>query len=56
VNKEALERDLELARKSLTGSASKAAQGSENRYGQAYAALVRAGYRPKLRMKYRVKG
>lgn len=48
-----LERDLEAAMKSVRGSAGKAAQGSENKYGQAYQQMVRAGIRPQLRRKYR---
>lgn len=48
-----LERDLAIASKNLTGSKGNAAQGNENKYGQAYQALVRAGYRLQLRKKYR---
>ena len=31
----------------------KAGEGTENKYGEAYQALVRAGARPQLRAKYR---
>jgi hypothetical protein len=50
-----LERDLEAARKALDSAAGKSAQGAENRYGDAYTQLVRAGLRPKLKKKYRAK-
>lgn len=53
---EKLERELELARKSLMdggSKASKASQGYENRYGQAYQRLVKAGVRPQLPLKRR---
>lgn len=51
-----LERDLAMARKGLDAvpPSKNARQGLENKYGQAYEALVRAGARPKLRSKYRV--
>lgn len=49
-----LERDLVAAYKRLTQVSGKAAQGAENQYGQAYQALVKAGYRPQLRYKARV--
>jgi hypothetical protein len=51
---ESLERDLSIASKALSNSPGRLAQGAENKYGQAYQALVRAGYRPQLRYKYRV--
>jgi hypothetical protein len=51
-----LERNLEIARKALDGAAGKSAQGAENKYGIAYAQLVRVGLRPKLKKKYRTKG
>ena len=47
-------RDLELASKEVkkqTGG--KAGEGSEKRYGIAYAACVKAGIKPPLRSKYR---
>lgn len=53
---ERLERELELARKSLMDGgtkASKGSQGYENRYGQAYQRLVKMGARPQLRVKRR---
>jgi hypothetical protein len=55
-SKDELERDLAIAFKSVSGSASKSAQGSENRYGAAYQNLVKAGFRPQIRRKYRAKG
>ena len=48
-----LERNLQIASKELAGAHGRTAQGTENKYGQAYQALVRAGYRPQLRKKYR---
>jgi hypothetical protein len=48
-----LERYLELASKALTSSQGRGAQGAENYYGQTYQRLVRAGYRPQMRRKYR---
>lgn len=50
-----LERDLELASKDLQNAAGRQAQGAENKYGDAYQRLVRAGLRPQIRKRYRVK-
>ena len=50
-----LERDLELASKALQNAAGRTAQGLENRYGEAYQRLVRAGLRPQIRKRYRTK-
>jgi len=48
-----LERELaKLASQLTTGGRS--AQGIENKYGQTYQEMVRMGYRPQLRKKYRV--
>lgn len=48
-----LERNFEAARKRRELAAGKTASGAENAYGQAYQALVKAGYAPQLRYKYR---
>ena len=48
-----LERSLQIASKELAGAHGRTAQGTENKYGQAYQALVRAGFRQQLRKKYR---
>lgn len=47
-------RDLEAARKARENAGGKNAAGAENRYGQAYQMLVKAGLAPQLRYKYRV--
>ena len=52
--KESLLRDLESASKDVkkqTGG--KAGEGTEKKYGIAYAACVKAGIKPPLRSKYR---
>jgi hypothetical protein len=52
-----LERRLLQAWNDLQNAGGRTAQGLENKYGQAYQELVRSGYRPQLRRKYRtVKG
>lgn len=51
-----LERDLAAASRELAGTGVKASRNSnkyERLYGIAYQNLVRAGYRPQLRKKYR---
>ena len=51
---EDLLRDLEIASKDVkkqTGG--KTGEGAEKKYGQAYAACVKAGLKPPLRSKYR---
>jgi hypothetical protein len=56
MDNEDLLRDLEIASKDVkkqTGG--KAGEGSEKRYGQAYAQCVKAGLKPPLRSKYRGK-
>lgn len=52
-NKEDLERDLNIAIKILAQTQGRAAPGAERAYGIAYQNLVRAGYRPQIRAKYR---
>ena len=53
-DKEALLRDLNIAsqdvKKAIPG---KSGEGSEKKYGQAYAACVKAGLKPLLKRKYR---
>lgn len=52
--KDELLRDLEIASKDIkkqTGG--KAGEGTEKKYGIAYAACVKAGIKPPLRSKYR---
>lgn len=52
--KDRLERDLASAfSKFKNGVGGKSAIGFEKNYGIAYQALVRAGYRPQIREKYR---
>ena len=54
--KDALLRDLNSATndiKKQTGG--KSGEGAEKRYGQAYAACVKAGLKPPLKRKYRVR-
>lgn len=47
-------RDLEIASKDVKKSVGgKAGEGTEKKYGQAYAACVKAGIKPPLRKKYR---
>lgn len=47
-------RDLEIASKDIKKSTGgKAGEGSEKKYGQAYAACVKAGLKAPLRKKYR---
>jgi hypothetical protein len=56
MNNEDLLRDLEIASKDVkkqTGG--KSGEGSEKKYGQAYAQCVKAGLKPPLRSKYRGK-
>lgn len=53
---EDLLRDLEIASKEIkkqTGG--KSGEGNEKKYGQAYAACVKAGLKPPLRKKYRAR-
>jgi len=52
-SKEDLERDLKVAFQSLQSIGGKSAQGAENKYGEAYQRLVRAGFKPQLRRRYR---
>ena len=47
-------RDLEAARKTRDNAAGKGGSGAENKYGQAYQMLVKAGLAPQVRHKYRV--
>ena len=53
-DKDKLERAFDSAGKKLAGSTGKSAKGAENNYGMAYQQLVKAGYRPQIRYKYRV--
>jgi len=53
-DKDKLERAFASAGQKLAGSTGKSARGAENSYGAAYQQLVKAGYRPQLRLKYRV--
>lgn len=53
-DKERLESNMNAASTSLRRIASgKAGEGVEKVYGQAYQALVKAGFRPQIRKKYR---
>jgi len=56
VTNEDLLRDLEIASKAIKSQVGgKAGDGTEKKYGQAYAACVKAGIKPPLRSKYRRK-
>jgi hypothetical protein len=51
---EDLLRDLEIASKAIKSSVGgKSGEGAEKKYGQAYAACVKAGIKPPLKGKYR---
>ena len=51
---EALLRDLNIASQDIKKNiAGKSGEGAEKKYGQAYAACVKAGIKPALKRKYR---
>jgi hypothetical protein len=51
---EALLRDLNIASQDVKKNiAGKSGEGAEKKYGQAYAACVKAGIKPPLKRKYR---
>jgi hypothetical protein len=51
---EDLLRDLEIASKAVKSAVpGKSGEGAEKKYGQAYAACVKAGIKPLLKRKYR---
>lgn len=53
-DKETLLRDLNIASQDVKKStAGKSGEGAEKKYGQAYAACVKAGIKPALKRKYR---
>jgi hypothetical protein len=51
--KRRLESNVSAAWKKVQGSTGKSAAGAESAYGIAYQALVRAGFAPQIRKKYR---
>jgi hypothetical protein len=52
--KDALLRDLNIASQDVKKNiAGKSGEGAEKKYGQAYAACVKAGIKPALKRKYR---
>jgi hypothetical protein len=52
--KDTLLRDLNIASQDVKKNiAGKSGEGSEKKYGQAYAACVKAGIKPALKRKYR---